>query len=313
MFKTEKSPVFFMMLTIAFLFVIGCNGGDGNDQCGSSIEGESCASTADCVCGLRCVSQVCVRSGDEDATGELEREAVELEGETVEQDTEIAEHGNTQVTWVTIPAGSFAMGCSPGDADCETEESPSHNVIVPSFQLLETEVTQAQYESVIGSNPSSFSSCGGDCPVEQVDWNAAKAFCEALGGRLPSESEWEYAARAGTTTRYYCGDDESCLDGIGWYVDNSDSNPHPVATKTANAFGLYDMLGNVWEWVGDCWNADYNGAPSNGDIWSSGNCSGRVGRGGGWYSSARSARVSNRGGGPPGYRGSDGGFRCARD
>ena len=299
MFKTEKSQLFSIMLTIVFAFVIGCNGGDGDGQCGTSIEGESCASTADCICGLRCVGQVCIRSGDED--------------ETADQDAETIEHGNTQVTWVTIPAGSFEMGCSVGDSGCDSDESPLHTVNVPSFDLMATEVTQDQYEAVIGSNPSNFSSCGGDCPVETVDWNEATAFCQAIGGRLPSESEWEYAARAGTTTKYYCGDLSSCLDGIAWYSDNSASSTHPVATKTANAFGLYDMLGNVWEWVGDCWNDNYDNAPANGNTWTYGDCSYRVRRGGGWGSDVRFVRASYRFGYFTADRSYYLGFRCARD
>jgi len=103
-------------------------------------------------------------------------------------------------------------------------------------------------------------------------WYEAKEFCELVGGRLPSEAEWEYAARAGTTTKYYCGDAPSCLDGIAWYFDNSNNQTHPVGQKTPNAFGLYDMLGNVWEWVADCRHDNYNDAPPTGGVWAGGDC-----------------------------------------
>jgi len=195
--------------------------------------------------------------------------------------------------WVSIPAGSFEMGCSPGDAECGSDEEPRHTVNVSAFRMTETEITQAQYEWVTGSNPSHFSGCT-ECPVESVTWYEAKAFCEAIGARLPSEAEWEYAARGGTTTRYYCGDDAECLDGIAWYTGNSGSETHSVKGKDANAFGLYDMLGNVWELVEDCWHSDYTGAPSTAEVWSGGDCSYRVVRGGSWYDHGRRLRASNR-------------------
>jgi formylglycine-generating enzyme required for sulfatase activity len=175
------------------------------------------------------------------------------------------------------------------------------------------EVTQDQYEAVIGSNPSEYLFCG-DCPVEGVTWNEETAFCQAIGGRLPSEAEWEYAARAGTTTKYYCGDSSSCLDGIAWHME-AGMRTHPVAMKTANAFGLYDMLGNVWERVDDCFNSSYTGAPSNGDTWSSGDCSQRGYRGGSWnyFAYHTDSRVSDRDWASLDYVQGYYGFRCARE
>ena len=216
------------------------------------------------------------------------------------------------LVWVSIPAGSFEMGCLPGDADCDFDESPRHTVNISTFRMTEAEVTQAQYEAVTGETPSRFSGCP-DCPVERVTWHEAKAFCEAIGGRLPSEAEWEFAARAGTTTRYYCGDDSACLDDIAWYGANSRYVTHPVAEKMANAFGLYDMLGNVWEWIEDCWHDDYNGAPSTGRVWTEGaNCFYRVQRGGSWTSLDEYLRVSERNGYNPDSRNSWFGLRCAQ-
>jgi len=198
------------------------------------------------------------------------------------------------IVWVSIPAGPFDMGCSPGDGSCYSSENPSHPVTVAAFRMTETEITQAQYEWVTGETPSHFSGCP-DCPVEQVDWYQAKAFCEAIGGRLPSEAEWEYAARAETTTPWTCGDaSSSCLGDIAWYDANAGGTTNPVKGKAANAFDLHDMLGNVLEWVEDCWHDDYTGAPSTGEVWSGGNCDYRVLRGGSCFNGDVGLRVSAR-------------------
>jgi formylglycine-generating enzyme required for sulfatase activity len=189
------------------------------------------------------------------------------------------------VTWVSIPGGTFAMGCSVGDTRCESKELPRHDVTLAPFELMATEITQTQYRAVTGTNPSLHPDCS-DCPVDTINWQMAKDFCAAVGGRLPSEAEWEYAARAGTTTSYICGENPACLDSVSWNVDNSlvgsYYRTHPVGTKVANDFGLYDMLGNVWEWVEDCWHDDYTNAPVDGGAWVDGagaDCTVRVMRG----------------------------------
>jgi formylglycine-generating enzyme required for sulfatase activity len=205
------------------------------------------------------------------------------------------------------------MGCSPGDGDCYGDEKPAHSVTVASFEMLETEVTEGQYEAVTGNNPSC-NSGGADSPVECVTWFDAQAFCEGIGARLPTEAEWEYAARGGTTTKYYCGDSSSCLDGIAWHDSNSGDHKHDVKGKDPNGYGLYDMTGNVWEWVEDCWHDGYSGAPSVGyPAWDTG-CSGsaRVHRGGGFDDGDGGLRVSYRGGGSPSDGYDDLGLRCAR-
>jgi formylglycine-generating enzyme required for sulfatase activity len=214
--------------------------------------------------------------------------------------------------WVPIPGGTFMMGCSPGDDECIDGEKPPHSVTVSSFEMLETEVTESQYETVMGANPScNFSGGGGtDNPVECVSWFDARAFCEAIGGRLPTEAEWEYAARGGTETKYYCGDDPECLNDIAWYYSNSFYHKHDVKEAEPNAYGLYDMLGNVWEWTND-WYAVYDSSPAHNP---QGPQSGslRVYRGGSFDFPADYLRVSFRNFGSPSFGLAYLGLRCAR-
>ena len=228
---------------------------------------------------------------------------------------------------VHIPAGSFTMGCSAGDSECGDNEKPAKQVtLTKGFNMDTTEVTQGEYERVMGKNPSYFKDCGADCPVEQVSWNDAKAYCEKVGKRLPTEAEWEYAARGGSSTAYYWG---NSIDGsYAWYGDNSNVSysipsscdwcngrgTHPVGNKKANAFGLYDMMGNVWEWVADCYDGDWYSKMSTTDPVNK--CSGygdRVIRGGSWNRSARNTRVSLRNWFNSGIKDGNIGFRCAQD
>ncbi len=214
---------------------------------------------------------------------------------------------------VIVPAGSFEMGSNNGGSD----EKPVHTVrIGKPFAMGKTEVTQGQWRALMGSNPSHFSSCGDSCPVERVNWNDAREFARKLSQktgktyRLPSEAEWEHACRAGGT-HTYCGSDS--VDSVAWYDKNSVGKTRPVAVKHPNAWGLYDMSGNVWEWVEDCWNGSYNGAPSDGSAWTSGSCSELVLRGGSWDGNPQDVRATIRDRGAPGLRYSDDvGFRLAR-
>ncbi len=217
--------------------------------------------------------------------------------------------------WKSIPGGTFQMGCSPGDAECKGDENPAHQVTLSDFEMLETEVTEGQYLAVIGSNPSAHynGANGADMPVENLTRSQAKAFCQAVGGRLPTEAEWEYAARGKTTTKYYCGYDDSCLGGIAWYSDNSSSQKHPVKWKTPNAYGLYDILGNVSEWTNDF----YGGYSADPQTNPQGPVSGsdRVARGGTFVNYGAGVfflRVSDRGRVNLDYFSSAIGFRCAR-
>jgi formylglycine-generating enzyme required for sulfatase activity len=158
--------------------------------------------------------------------------------------------------WISVSAGSFVMGCSPGDDLCNDDENPPHDVTLSAFEIMVTEVIQRQWDEVMSGNPSYFDDCPA-CPVEQMTLSQAMEFCEAIGGRLPTEAEWEYAARAGTTTRYYCGDDLDCVGDIAWFNANAEGRTHPVAEKQPNAWGLYDTSGNVFEMVSDWYDENF--------------------------------------------------------
>ena len=217
---------------------------------------------------------------------------------------------------VVIPAGSFVMGSNDGDAD----ENPPHSVSVRSFALGKYEVTQGQWKAVMGSNPSGFKECGDNCPVEQVSWSDIQQYLAKLNGmtgmkyRLASEAEWEYAARAGSTGKYSWGNEigrnQANCNGCGSRWD--DKSTAPVGSFSANAFGLHDMHGNVWEWVEDVWHDNYAGAPTDGSAWKSGGDSSRgVLRGGSWNFNPGFLRSANRFGNSPVFR-SGLGFRLAR-
>jgi formylglycine-generating enzyme required for sulfatase activity len=168
----------------------------------------------------------------------------------------------------------------------------------------------------MGNNPSKFAQCGDNCPVENVSWDDAQAYISKLNKktgktyRLPSEAEWEYACRAGEQYEY-CGSD--IVDVAGWNDKNSRFMTHPAASKQANAWGLYDMSGNVWEWTQDCGNATYNGAPNNGSAWTTGGCSEHSLRGGSWTSTPQKTRAAYRDKYYASYQYSDTGFRLAKN
>ncbi len=200
-----------------------------------------------------------------------------------------------------------------------TDDERGYQVTVTEgFYIHTTEVTQGQWEAVMGNNPSVFKTCGDDCPVENVSWNDVQAFIQRLNQmegtdkyRLPSEAEWEYACRAGSTTSFYYGNDEAMLGEYAWYDKNCREQTHPVGRKKPNAWGLYDMHGNVWEWCQDWEREDYTSGHSvNTERPSSG--SNRVLHGGGWGSLAERCRALYHFSLPPFGRHGSVGFRLAR-
>jgi len=216
---------------------------------------------------------------------------------------------------IPIPGGSFTMGGNPDDHIAD--ELPPHKVQVSPFYLGKYEVTQAQWQRVMGYNPSSYKHP--QRPVDQVTWIEVQSFIEKLNRmegtslyRLPTEAEWEYAARAGTTGKWTFGDDPSQLDRYAWVGQKGDIGTQLVGGRAPNPWGLFDMYGNVWEWVQDCWHDNYDKAPNEAYIWSGGDCSRRMLRGGAWNSPANYARSAVRGSYSPQLNDPENGFRLAR-
>jgi formylglycine-generating enzyme required for sulfatase activity len=236
-----------------------------------------------------------------------------------------------ELVLIPAPAGPVAMGSRlsteeliqrfGGTDGFYKSEKPFHPVkIERAFYLATTPVTQGQWRRVMGDNPSSFKACGEDCPVEMVSWEDAQRFIAKLNQleagvsyRLPSEAEWEYACRAGSDTEFFFGNDLARLGEFAWYSANSNNQTHPVGGKRPNAWGLYDMNGNAWQWVEDDWHATYDGAPSDGSAWIDPKRSAsRVVRGGGWSVIARYCRPPARYYGNAGARTAHVGFRLVR-
>jgi formylglycine-generating enzyme required for sulfatase activity len=219
--------------------------------------------------------------------------------------------------FVLIPAGSFVMGADKNFDDAGDNETPQHRVSISKpFYLGKFEVTQAQWTAVMGNNPSNFK--GRSNPVEMVSWNDVQAFISLLNKReghsryrLPTEAEWEYSARAGTTGAYSFGDDADSLGGYAWYDDNSGNKTHPVGQKAPNPWGLYDMHGNVWEWVQDWYGDRYYSSSPGSDPKGPSSGSNRVKRGGCWGHYARSCRSAYRDDSAPDVRYINLGFRLA--
>lgn len=252
---------------------------------------------------------------------------------------------------VVIPAGSFMMGSPPSEASRDSDEGPQHSVRIPrSMAMGKFEVTRGQFARFVQeSGYAAGSGChvwdgkqwnndaskdwrntgfaqNDEDPVACVNWNDAKAYAEWLARksgqpyRLPSEAEWEYAARAGTTTAFTFGDRitpqqasyATNISYAGSPVATARGRTSPVGSYAPNAFGLYDVHGNVWEWTEDCYNANYNGAPTDGTVWASGNCGRRMLRGGAWGSNPQGLRSAYRNFNPPAFQFNFSGFRLAR-
>ncbi len=204
----------------------------------------------------------------------------------------------TGMEFIWVEGGTYQMGCGPWTGDCQSNESPEHEVTVSGFWIGKYAVTQGQWQKVMGNNPSSFKK-GDNYPVETVSWDDAKEFIRKLNGksgntfRLPSEAEWEYAARSGGRAEKYAGGSD--IDAVAWYRANSRKSTHPVGTKSPNGLGLYDMSGNVWQWCEDIYNAEaYKTHQRNNPMSNSGGSS-RVLRGGSWFREATMVRCAYRG------------------
>jgi formylglycine-generating enzyme required for sulfatase activity len=193
------------------------------------------------------------------------------------------------LTYQWIPPGSYFTGCLQGDTECYGLERNREKIVVASgFWIGRTEVTQAAYMRVMNADPSYYK--GADLPADRVGWTDATTYCSRIGMRLPTESEWEYAAYGGTAEL-----PKEPPASVAWYDPNSNDSTHPVATKLPNGYGLWDMLGNVWEWVQDS-------GKERGE---------HILKGGSFYNIARDVRVSGRLSAPPDLRHRDIGFRCA--
>ena len=242
--------------------------------------------------------------------------------------------GDVPLDFVRIPAGSFMMGQYTNEQGSSLDENPQHTVTLANgFWLGKCELTKAQWQAVMNTTPwsgQSYVITDPNSPAVYVSWNNAQSFITALNThitntgqgaatvRLPSEAQWEYACRAGATTRFYWGDDASytAIDNYAWWYGNAynvnERYAHIVGLKTANLFGLYDMSGNVWEWCEDWWHSSYTGAPTNGSALVSPTGSARVGRGGGWSHGGDFCRSANRHDLDPSRTYDNFGFRVAR-
>lgn len=203
-----------------------------------------------------------------------------------------------EIEMVYVAGGTFTMGCTDQQGgDCFDREKPSHQVTLNSFNVGKYEITQAQWVAVMGSNPSKFTGCD-SCPVDNISWDDIQVFLKKLNQitgkkyRLPTEAEWEYAARGGNKSKAYRYSGSNNIGNVAWTSDNSEGKTHPVGQKAPNELGIYDLSGNVWEWCSDKY-GDYSSSAKMNPI-GAGTGSSSVLRGGSWYDSSISCRISNR-------------------
>lgn len=292
-----------LLCLLGWLAAAGCNSGGSKNGERLSGEGQSCEVTADCEEGLVCALLTCISSDQADAAAELAAGDADAGGCYPDCQPE-------GIKWIFIPAGTFTMGCAASDSQCAPDESPPHEVTLSAFLMLETEVTEFQFQEVMDANPSE-NKLGDNYPVESATWEHAKAFCEAVGGRLPTEAEWEYAARGGQAGIWSCGDDAGCLEAEAWYFPNAEGRKHAVKGRAPNGYGLHDMSGNLAEWVGDWYGGQYYSSSPKQDPQGPADGTVRQSRGGAFGDPAEALRVSNRSSVYPSHPyGPYLGFRC---
>jgi len=215
----------------------------------------------------------------------------------------IYRHEKTGLDFVLVPGGSFMRKSSGGSG------SPEHRVTVAPFLLCQTECTQKVWDKIGGHDLRQWK--GADLPIDRVDWTECSKWCLKVGLRLPTEAEWEYSCRAGTSSSYHFGNSRSGLGSYAWFRKNSEGRSHPVKTKKPNAFGLFDICGNLWEWCEDSWHEEYSRGPTDGSAWVDPAPSARIARGASWESQGAYCRSSNRAKFRPGLNDSSLGFRPA--
>ncbi|MCW5906766.1 MAG: formylglycine-generating enzyme family protein [Chitinophagales bacterium] len=223
-----------------------------------------------------------------------------------------------EANMIFVQGGTFTMGCTKEQDTCYASEKPAHKVTLSNFYINKYPVTQREWETVMGTRPWFSKNCP-ECPVEHVSWYDAQSFINTLNQatgkyyRLPTEAEWEYAARGGSKSQGYQYAGGNNPDEIGWYEVNSNKQSHPVGQKKPNELGLYDMSGNVWQWCNDWYDENYYQNSPAKDPQGPGRDSYRTCRGGSWWSEVGDLRLSNRDRYPPDARDDDVGFRIVKD
>ncbi len=286
--KSMQIYIVLLLLTVTALSAVSCvqkTDGEGEESADTvqiaGDEGEAAGTTE-------------IDGGEEDGASQTGGEGAQIPEPAGPTPGETAIFDEIEFVW--IPPGTFTMGSPQSEKERDDDEQEHQVTISQGFWMGKYEVTQAQWQSVMGSTPSHFKGAG--LPVERVSWRKCQTFVQTLnsdgGGeyRLPAEAEWEYACRAGSTGAYSFGDSEADLDNYGWYSANGISKTHSVGEKMPNAWGLYDMHGNVWEWCSD-WYAQYPDGPET-DPTGPSSGSSRVLRGGSWFLEARDCRSAYR-------------------
>jgi formylglycine-generating enzyme required for sulfatase activity len=266
--------------------------------------------TSDCQCTIEMV----LTSSIADLAEKLSKEiCVSSESATVTGDSmpvaKLTVTKQEMADMVLIPGGTFTMGCT--DENCDSDELPTHPVTLDTFWMDKYEVTQSSYSKVMGKNLSYFINCP-RCPVESVSWSDATVYCSKVNKRLPTEAEWEYAARSGSEGSYYWGNSNVNAPEYAWFEDNSKGRTQVAGTKKSNNYGLFDMSGNVWEWCNDHYsNSYYKVSPQKNPAGASKGNDHTV-RGGSWFYGTSSLRLSNREAYNEDYAYRTLGFRCAK-